>query len=248
MSNSKCSRALAVSSHRQPRRGRHRGRRRQGRRGHRRLGRHAGDAARRRVVEHPRSRPRGRRALRPEPPRRRARRHARARLDPHGAVDVQRRHERRALVRRARRRHAPRQEELRGPRLHAPLRHVVRRAHRQRLLRRAAPQLGHAVQERRRRRHRRRGRRLEAASRRVRAHQPRSCSPPSSSRSRSSAWARGDFHTIAREMGVPDGCIAVQAQATPSAIRQVFRMVSQSAIRASQGRIAPGPNAGFFSP
>jgi uncharacterized protein YegL len=57
-----------------------------------------------------------------------------------------------------------------------------------------------------------------------------------------------DFHTIAREMGVPDGCIAVQAQATPSAIRQVFRMVSQSAIRASQGRIAPGPNAGFFSP
>ena len=58
----------------------------------------------------------------------------------------------------------------------------------------------------------------------------------------------GDFHTIAHEMGVPDGCIAVQAQATPSAIRQVFRMVSQSAIRASQGRIAPGPNAGFFSP
>ncbi len=58
----------------------------------------------------------------------------------------------------------------------------------------------------------------------------------------------GDFHKIAREMGVPDGGIAVQAQATPSAIRQVFRMVSQSAIRASQGRIAPGPNAGFFSP
>jgi uncharacterized protein YegL len=58
----------------------------------------------------------------------------------------------------------------------------------------------------------------------------------------------GDFHAIAREMGVPAGCIAVQAQATPSAIRQVFRMVSQSAIRASQGRIAPGPNAGFFSP
>jgi uncharacterized protein YegL len=58
----------------------------------------------------------------------------------------------------------------------------------------------------------------------------------------------GDFHTIARGMGVPDGCIAVQAQATASAIRQVFRMVSQSAIRASQGRIAPGPNAGFFTP
>jgi uncharacterized protein YegL len=58
----------------------------------------------------------------------------------------------------------------------------------------------------------------------------------------------GDFHAIARDMGVPDGCVAVQAQATPSAIRQVFRMVSQSAIRASQGRIAPGPNAGFFTP
>jgi uncharacterized protein YegL len=58
----------------------------------------------------------------------------------------------------------------------------------------------------------------------------------------------GDFHAIAREMGVPDGCVAVQAQATASAIRQVFRMVSQSAIRASQGRIAPGPNAGFFAP
>lgn len=58
----------------------------------------------------------------------------------------------------------------------------------------------------------------------------------------------GDFHAIAREMGVPDGCVAVQAKATPSAIRQVFRMVSQSAIRASQGKIAPGPNAGFFTP
>ena len=57
-----------------------------------------------------------------------------------------------------------------------------------------------------------------------------------------------DFRTIARDMGVPDGCVAVRANATPSAIRQVFRMVSQSAIRASQGRIAPGPNAGFFTP
>jgi uncharacterized protein YegL len=57
-----------------------------------------------------------------------------------------------------------------------------------------------------------------------------------------------DFAQVAREMGVPDGCVAVQAQATPAAIRKVFRMVSQSAIRASQGRVAPGPNAGFFSP
>lgn len=57
-----------------------------------------------------------------------------------------------------------------------------------------------------------------------------------------------DFHAVARSMGIPDGSIAVQAQATPAAVRQIFRMVSQSAIRASQSRIAPGPNAGFFSP
>lgn len=57
-----------------------------------------------------------------------------------------------------------------------------------------------------------------------------------------------DFEKVAREMGVPDGCVTVQAQATPSAIRKVFRMVSQSAIRASQGLIAPGANAGFFTP
>lgn len=57
-----------------------------------------------------------------------------------------------------------------------------------------------------------------------------------------------DFHKVAKDMGVPDGCVSVQAQATPSAIRKVFRMVSQSAVRASQGLVAPGANAGFFSP
>lgn len=57
-----------------------------------------------------------------------------------------------------------------------------------------------------------------------------------------------DFHAVARKMGVPDACIAVQAQATPSAIRAVFRMVSQSAVRASQGLVAPGANTGFFAP
>ncbi|MBI2571061.1 MAG: VWA domain-containing protein [Candidatus Schekmanbacteria bacterium] len=56
-----------------------------------------------------------------------------------------------------------------------------------------------------------------------------------------------DFHAVARSMGVPDGCIAVQAQATPAALRQVFAMVSQSAILVSQARIAPGANAGFFN-
>ncbi|MBI3182601.1 MAG: VWA domain-containing protein [Myxococcales bacterium] len=57
-----------------------------------------------------------------------------------------------------------------------------------------------------------------------------------------------DFHKVARSMGVPDGCIAVQKDATPSALRKVFQMVSQSAIRASQARIRPGSNAGFFVP
>jgi len=56
-----------------------------------------------------------------------------------------------------------------------------------------------------------------------------------------------DFHAIARSMGVPDGCVSVQAQATPGSIRQVFRMVSQSAIRASQGLVRPGANTGFFT-
>jgi von Willebrand factor type A domain-containing protein len=57
-----------------------------------------------------------------------------------------------------------------------------------------------------------------------------------------------DFRKIARKMGVPDGCIAVQKNATPAALRQVFLMVSQSAIRASQGKIQPGAGAGFFVP
>ena len=34
----------------------------------------------------------------------------------------------------------------------------------------------------------------------------------------------------------------------PSELRKLFQMVSQSAIRASQGRIQPGASAGFFSP
>jgi uncharacterized protein YegL len=55
-----------------------------------------------------------------------------------------------------------------------------------------------------------------------------------------------DFRRVAREMGVPERCIAVQRDATPQGLRQVFQLVSQSAIRASQGLIAPGANAGFF--
>lgn len=57
-----------------------------------------------------------------------------------------------------------------------------------------------------------------------------------------------DFHAVAKAMGVPDGSVAVQAQATPSAMRKVFRMVSQSAIRASQGLVKPGAAGGFFTP
>ena len=57
-----------------------------------------------------------------------------------------------------------------------------------------------------------------------------------------------DFRKVAHSMGIPDGCVLVAQQATASELRRAFHMVSQSAIRASQGHIAPGPNAGFFTP
>jgi uncharacterized protein YegL len=57
-----------------------------------------------------------------------------------------------------------------------------------------------------------------------------------------------DFRAIAKKMGVPDGSVAVQSQATPAALRQVFRMVSQSAIRASRATVGPGAAQGFFAP
>jgi uncharacterized protein YegL len=57
-----------------------------------------------------------------------------------------------------------------------------------------------------------------------------------------------DFRGVAKSMGVPDGCVTVQANATPAAMRKVFGMVKQSTIRASQGIIRPGPNTGFFGP
>ncbi len=55
-----------------------------------------------------------------------------------------------------------------------------------------------------------------------------------------------DFKGVARSMGVPAGCTLVQTTATASALRKVFEMVSQSAIRMSQQKVQPGPNAGFF--
>jgi hypothetical protein len=57
-----------------------------------------------------------------------------------------------------------------------------------------------------------------------------------------------DFRKVAQSMGVPDGSIAVQEDATPSALRQAFQMVSRSAIRASQGLIRPGAGQSFFGP
>lgn len=57
-----------------------------------------------------------------------------------------------------------------------------------------------------------------------------------------------DFRQVARSMGVPDGCVAVESQATPSGLRGVFQMVSKSAIRASRGLVKPGVQAGFFGP
>ncbi len=57
-----------------------------------------------------------------------------------------------------------------------------------------------------------------------------------------------DFEKVAKAMGFPPGCILVQKDATPSGLRKTFQMVSQSAIRASQGKVQPGVNAGFFAP
>jgi hypothetical protein len=60
--------------------------------------------------------------------------------------------------------------------------------------------------------------------------------------------SEADFTRVAGAMGVPAGCIAVQKDATASALREVFQMVSRSAIRASKGLVKPGAQAGFFGP
>jgi hypothetical protein len=57
-----------------------------------------------------------------------------------------------------------------------------------------------------------------------------------------------DFKQVARRMGIPSRCVLVEKSATPQGLRQAFHLVSQSVIRASQGKILPGPNAGFFGP
>jgi uncharacterized protein YegL len=53
-----------------------------------------------------------------------------------------------------------------------------------------------------------------------------------------------DFRAVARSMGVPSSCIEVQNNTNPAALRQTFRLVSQSAIRVSQSVIGAG--TGFF--
>ena len=60
--------------------------------------------------------------------------------------------------------------------------------------------------------------------------------------------AATDFRDVAKKMGIPDGCVLIAQAATPADLRRAFHMVSQSAIRASQGHIKPGANAGFFTP
>lgn len=57
-----------------------------------------------------------------------------------------------------------------------------------------------------------------------------------------------NFRAVARSMGVPEGSIEVQQNATAAGLRSVFQMVSRSAIRVSQGQIKPGAAAGFFRP
>lgn len=57
-----------------------------------------------------------------------------------------------------------------------------------------------------------------------------------------------DFKQVARRMGIPQRCVLVERSATAKGLRQAFQLVSQSALRASQGQILPGPNAGFFGP
>ena len=58
--------------------------------------------------------------------------------------------------------------------------------------------------------------------------------------------ADADFKHVARSMGVAESCIEVQSKATPEALREVFQLVSRSAIVASRGRVQPGAQAGFF--
>ena len=55
------------------------------------------------------------------------------------------------------------------------------------------------------------------------------------------------FRMVAEDMGFPDGAV-LTVQATPSEMRKVFNMVSQSAIRASQKAVSAAAQNTFFAP
>ena len=55
------------------------------------------------------------------------------------------------------------------------------------------------------------------------------------------------FRLIAEEMGFPDGAI-LTVDSTPSEIRKIFNMISQSAIRASQKAVSAAAQNSFFNP
>lgn len=54
------------------------------------------------------------------------------------------------------------------------------------------------------------------------------------------------FRPIARAMGLPEGAIASSDEATPERLRQMFQLVSRSAIRASQSVVLPA-SGGLFN-
>lgn len=55
------------------------------------------------------------------------------------------------------------------------------------------------------------------------------------------------FTDIAKSMGIPDGCVRVEKNTDAHSVRELFNVISQSVIKASQGQIDPGANAGFFA-
>ena len=56
------------------------------------------------------------------------------------------------------------------------------------------------------------------------------------------------FAKVAKAMGIPDNCVFIDKDATATSLRRAFQLVSQSAIRVSQGKIQPGAPGGFFAP
>ena len=55
-----------------------------------------------------------------------------------------------------------------------------------------------------------------------------------------------EYKAEAENIGIPDGCIMIETDVNPSNLRRIFQVISQSAIKASQGQIIPGSSAGFF--